>query len=92
MAYTIKIELTDEEYQVARTVFESDEVLDEWICNAIRQKVRKQTDRIYEANTGKIAKGRPTSGKIAELMKGWDIQKRKEDDPQPRIKHPKKTK
>lgn len=82
----ITIDISDIEYAILKTHLVSPE---EWIENALRDKIRKCANRVFEANTGRIAAKVVMKDKLTELDK-LDLKPRTDKDGRPKLKHKEK--
>lgn len=79
----IKITLTDTEYAILRTHLTDPEA---WAKRVIAEKLRKCTNRVYEATTGKVAQRQKMPDKLKELEK-FNIKPRQVGDKKSVLKH-----
>lgn len=82
----ITIDISDIEYAILKTHLVSPE---EWVENALRDKIRKCANRVFEANTGRIAARVAMRNKLTELDK-LDMKPRTDKDARPKLKHKEK--
>lgn len=83
---TITITITDTEMAVLKTHLTDPEA---WAEVAVKNKIRKCADRVYEASTGQVARQRKIDEKIA-VLETLDLKPRGVEDKRPALKHQKK--